>query len=55
MCYYFDDIIRFEDFGFDNILIDEQSYKNWHFVQKFDWCEAMRIAFDKIDGFNRVL
>ena len=27
-CYYFDDINKFEDFGFDNILIDEKPYKN---------------------------
>ena len=27
-CYYFNDIIRLEDFDFDNILIDEKSHKN---------------------------
>ena len=27
MCYYFDDIIKIEDFGFD-ILLDEKSYEN---------------------------
>ena len=27
-CYYFDDIIKIEDFDIDNILIDEKSYKN---------------------------
>ena len=27
-CYYFDDIIDIEDFNFDNILIDEKSYKH---------------------------
>ena len=27
-CYYFDDIIKIEDFDFDNILIDEKSYGN---------------------------
>ena len=27
-CYYFDDIIKTEDFDFDNILLDEKSYKN---------------------------
>ena len=26
--YYFDDIIKLEDFDFNNILIDEKSYKN---------------------------
>ena len=27
MCYYFNDIIRIEDFDVDNILKDEKSYK----------------------------
>ena len=27
MCYYFDDIIKIEDFDFANSLIDEKSYK----------------------------
>ena len=27
-CYYFDDIIKIEGFNFDNLLIDEKSYKN---------------------------
>ena len=27
-CYYFDDIIKIEDFDPDNILIDEKSYEN---------------------------
>ena len=27
-CYYFDDIIKFEDFDLDNISIDEESYEN---------------------------
>ena len=27
-CQYFDDIIKFEDFDIDNILIDEKPYKN---------------------------
>ena len=27
-CYYFDDILKIEDFDIDNILIDEKSYKN---------------------------
>ena len=28
MCYYFDDIIKLEDFDFSNILIDKKSHKN---------------------------
>ena len=27
--YHFNDMIRFEDFGFDNILIDKKSYKRY--------------------------
>ena len=41
-CYYFDDIIKFEDFDLDNILIDERSYENilvYNISYKnFDWC-----------------
>ena len=28
MLFYFSDIIKFEDFDFDNILINEKVYKN---------------------------
>ena len=28
MCYYFDDIIKLEDFDLDNILINENSHEN---------------------------
>ena len=28
MCYYFDDIIKIEDFDINTILIDEKPYKN---------------------------
>ena len=27
-CYYFDDIIKLEDFDLDNILIDKKSHEN---------------------------
>ena len=40
MCYYFDDIIKIEDFDLDNIIIDEKSYENIenieNFIQKFN-------------------
>ena len=26
-CYYFDDLIKLEDFDLDNLLIDEKSHK----------------------------
>ena len=57
-CYYFDDIIKFVDFDFDNILLDEKSYEN---VLIYDilyktliGAKPLRIRFDKIDGFIRV-
>ena len=28
-CYYFDDIIKIEDFDLDNILIDENLHENF--------------------------
>ena len=28
-CYYFDDIIKFEDLDLNNILIDEKPYKSF--------------------------
>ena len=28
-CFYFDDIIKLEDFGLDNTLIDEKSHENF--------------------------
>ena len=28
MCYYFDDIIKLEDFDLANILVDEKSHEN---------------------------
>ena len=28
MCYYFDEIIKLEDFDLDNILIDKKSHEN---------------------------
>ena len=45
-CYYFDDITKFEDFNFGNILLGEKSYKNIlvydiYFMQNFDWCKTM--------------
>ena len=58
MCYYFDDIVIFEYFDFDNILIDEKSYKNI-LIYKILYRtligpKSLRIRFNKIDGFIRV-
>ena len=43
-CYYFDDIIKIEDFDFDNILLDEKPYGNIFIY----------IRFHKVDVFIRV-
>ena len=56
--YYFDDIIKIEDFDLDNILIDEKSYKNI-LVYKIPYkilidSKPLHIRFDKIDEFFRV-
>ena len=51
--YYFDDIIKLEDFSLDNILIDEKSHEN---IMIYDvsykiliGSKPLRIRFDKMD------
>ena len=58
MCYYSDDIIKFEDFDFDNILIDKKSLEN---ILIYDISyktlietNPLPISFDKIDGIIRI-
>ena len=58
-CYYFDDLIRDFDINFDNTLLDEKLYKN---TSVYDISyktstdpKPLRIRFNKIDGFIRVL
>ena len=58
-CYYFDDIIKLEDFYFNNILIHEKSHEN---ILIYDiWYETLigsrllRIRFDKIVGFIKFM
>ena len=58
MCYYFNDIIQFEDFDLDNILIDEKSYENI-LICKISYktligVKSLRIRFNKVDRFIRV-
>ena len=55
MCYYFDNLIKFEDFDLDNILIDKKSHEN---ILIYDISyktlidsNPLRIRFDEIDGF----
>ena len=57
-CYYFDDIIKIEDFNFSNILIDEKSHKNI-LVYKILYKTLIDIKpfctrFTKVKGFVRV-
>ena len=54
-CYYFDDIIKFEDFDIDNILIDEKSHEN---ISIYDISnktligpKSLRIRFNSVDEF----
>ena len=58
ICYYFDDIIKIEDFDLQNIWIDKKPYKNI-LVYKISHkillgYKPLRIEFDKIDGIIRV-
>ena len=45
MCYYFDDIIKLEDFDLDNIFVYNISYKTLIHTKH------LRISFYKIHGF----
>ena len=57
MCYYFDDIIKLEDFHIDNILIDKKSHENilvYDILYKTSiGTKPLRVRFDKIDEFIR--
>ena len=57
-CYYFDDIIKIEDFDIENILLGEKSYRN---ILIYDisyksliGVKSLCIRFDKVDGSIRV-
>ena len=61
-CYYFDDIIKNGDIYFVDILLDEISDKTYENVLIYNISyktstgpKPLRIRFDKIDGFIRVL
>ena len=52
-CYYFDDIIKTENFNVDNFLIEEKSYENtlvYNISYKNVITKPLRIRCDKIDG-----
>ena len=50
-CYYFDELIKIEDFDFDDILLDEKSFEN---IMIYDLpYKTLRIMFDKVvDGIK---
>ena len=55
---YLDDIIKTEDFGFDNILLDEKPYENI-LVYNISYktligAKLLHIRFDKVDGFIKI-
>ena len=57
-CYYFDDIIKLEDFDLDNILIDEKSHEN---ILIFDISyktlidpKPLHVRFFKVNGIIRI-
>ena len=57
-CYYFDDIIKTDNFDFNNILIDERSYENI-LIYNISYntligAKSFRIRFDKVEEFIRV-
>ena len=57
-CYYFNGIIKLEDFDLDNILIDEKSQVNIlvyniSYKTSID-SKRFHIRFSKIDGFIRI-
>ena len=58
MCYYFDDIIKFEDFNFVSILIDEKSHENIliydNSYETLIGSKSLRTRLDKIDWFIRI-
>ena len=55
--YYFNDIIKFEDFDFDNILLDEKSYENsliYDMAYKTTFePKLLGIIFHKVGGYIR--
>ena len=57
-CYFFDDIIKINDFDLDKIFIDERWYENIlvYNISYKSLIDSMplRITFDKVDGFIRV-
>ena len=61
-CYYFDDIIKGRDIYFAEMLFEYKSYETYENILLYHISyktstgpKPLRIRFDKIDGFTRVL
>ena len=54
MCYYFDDIIKLEDFDFDKMLIDKKPHQYNISHKTFIGPKPLHIRFDKINEFIRI-
>ena len=54
MCYYFDNIIKIEDFDFSNILLDKKSYENILIYDALHKTligrKLLGVMFNKVDG-----
>ena len=57
-CYFFDDIIKMQDFEFGNILLDEKPYQNIlicnTLYKTLISTKPLHMRFDKVDGIIRV-
>ena len=57
-CYYFDGIVKIEDFDLDNLLIYEKSFENILvfniFYKILIAAKPFCIRFNQVDGFNMV-
>ena len=57
-CYYFDGIVKIEDFDLDNLLIYEKSFENILvfniFYKILITAKPFCIRFNQVDGFNMV-
>ena len=61
MYYYLGDVMRYMDISFNNILLDEISYKKYENILSYDisyetivCAKPLRIRFDEIDGFIKI-
>ena len=59
MCYYFNDMMKVEYSGFDNILLDEKSYKNILIYgisyKTLTGPQPFYIRFNKVDGLREFI